>query len=204
MKFTKGRLGTGKTPGEWASISDPVARRAAYVKQYRRLKYESERIDPELVEIARIRAKDWYAANKTRALACCRKNYEQNKAKHYARSRAWIKINPDKNRAYKQKRRATKISRTHPLHDFATEEAMCRRCSELELLTGAKHHIDHIIPLSRGGWHHHENLQILPARINAKKHNNPTWKMDGYKNWGDVPEFLWPEGLVSVYKNLKK
>ena len=36
-------------------------------------------------------------------------------------------------------------------------------------VTGIKHHVDHIIPLSKGGMHHPDNLQILTATENLKK-----------------------------------
>jgi len=31
--------------------------------------------------------------------------------------------------------------------------------------------VDHIIPLSKGGLHHQDNLQYLPSKINSSKHN---------------------------------
>ena len=34
-----------------------------------------------------------------------------------------------------------------------------------------KYHVDHIIPLSRGGKHHQDNLQIILAEENLKKYN---------------------------------
>lgn len=34
-----------------------------------------------------------------------------------------------------------------------------------------KYHVDHIIPLSRGGKHHQDNLQIILAEENLKKSN---------------------------------
>jgi 5-methylcytosine-specific restriction endonuclease McrA len=35
--------------------------------------------------------------------------------------------------------------------------------------TGVLHHVDHIIPLSKGGIHHSSNLQVIPAAQNLKK-----------------------------------
>ncbi len=37
--------------------------------------------------------------------------------------------------------------------------------------TGIIHHVDHIIPLSKGGLHHQSNLQVLTKEENLKKGN---------------------------------
>lgn len=42
----------------------------------------------------------------------------------------------------------------------------------LEAETGVAHHIDHIIPLSAGGTHTKENLQVLTAQENIAKGAN--------------------------------
>ena len=31
------------------------------------------------------------------------------------------------------------------------------------------HHVDHIIPLSKGGAHHQDNLRIVTAKVNLQK-----------------------------------
>ena len=43
------------------------------------------------------------------------------------------------------------------------------RSRMLSEMTGIQHHVDHIIPLSKGGLHHPDNLQILTAEENLKK-----------------------------------
>ena len=40
---------------------------------------------------------------------------------------------------------------------------------EIYLNRPADHHVDHIIPLSRGGLHHQDNLQYLTKEDNWKK-----------------------------------
>lgn len=37
--------------------------------------------------------------------------------------------------------------------------------------TGIPHEVDHIIPISKGGKHHEDNLQIIPMSENRKKYN---------------------------------
>ena len=44
---------------------------------------------------------------------------------------------------------------------------------------GKKYHVDHIHPLSKGGLHHEDNLQILPSEDNLKKGNKITSKYKG-------------------------
>lgn len=40
---------------------------------------------------------------------------------------------------------------------------------DLRAITGEIYHVDHIQPLAKGGLHHPDNLQVLPADINLKK-----------------------------------
>ena len=91
------------------------------------------------------------------------KNYEQ-----------WI--TPDKfeekraaQNARKSKRRAIKLEQLHPDHDKEVEEKLFAAARFHEEEFGEKLHVDHIIPLARGGWHWHENLRILPESLNCSK-----------------------------------
>jgi|TARA_Y100000310_G_scaffold51684_1_gene47595 5-methylcytosine-specific restriction endonuclease McrA len=43
------------------------------------------------------------------------------------------------------------------------------QAAQLEKQDGIKRHVDHIIPISRGGKHVAKNLQILSATENMKK-----------------------------------
>ena len=65
--------------------------------------------------------------------------------------------------------------------------------------TGIEHHVDHIIPIKHGGFHHHENLQVLPANVNLAKSSTPFWVSSTYKDFRAVPQWLWPEPLVDFY-----
>lgn len=48
------------------------------------------------------------------------------------------------------------------------------------------YHVDHIIPLSKEGRHHPDNLQYLPAVINMKKGNDETFDCTKYAiRWQD-------------------
>jgi len=47
-------------------------------------------------------------------------------------------------------------------------EIYCK-AKQLTEETGIPHEVDHIIPISKGGKHHEDNLQILTAIENRKK-----------------------------------
>jgi 5-methylcytosine-specific restriction endonuclease McrA len=51
------------------------------------------------------------------------------------------------------------------LQDFYLEASRLTEC------TGIRHEVDHIIPVSLGGLHHQDNLQVLPWIENRKKGN---------------------------------
>ena len=51
-----------------------------------------------------------------------------------------------------------------------------KECVRISEETGIPHHVDHIIPISKGGKHHPDNLQILTATENIRKSNKLLWK----------------------------
>ena len=75
------------------------------------------------------------------------------------------------NAAKSARQRARKRKQTPPLSltDKQYVAAIYKRCQELTESTGILHHVDHIIPISTGGEHHPNNLQILTAEQNRKK-----------------------------------
>ena len=46
-----------------------------------------------------------------------------------------------------------------------------KECARITEETGILHHVDHIRPISKGGKHHPDNLQILTATENIRKGN---------------------------------
>lgn len=144
--------------------------------------------------------KRWEARNREKMRACDRARRLANPEKRKAAQRKWLRNNPDKNRAAQSRRFAKKRSLLHFAHDRAAELALHDEAILREFETGTPHEVDHIIPISAGGWHHHLNLQVLPAPFNRSKGGNPFWEKPGYKSWRDVPEYLWPEKLSARYR----
>lgn len=50
-------------------------------------------------------------------------------------------------------------------------QKMLRDARRLSIETGIPHEVDHIWPISRGGWHHPANMRIISKRENRAKHN---------------------------------
>lgn len=99
------------------------------------------------------------------------KNKEVLKEKIYMWDKKWRANNLDKKSNYEAKRRAAKA------HSFSVISSTEKR--KIEILykvakimskLGIKsYHVDHILPLAKGGTHTLENLQILDSKANLSK-----------------------------------
>lgn len=163
--------------------------------------------------------KAWDARNPDKLKGYQRKYYESLPASRKKKKWESLKLHAKNNPEYQKewyernktkctekaiRRRITKLNLTHLEIDLSVVRSLFDEAKEKTLLTGVVHDVDHIIPLAKGGWHHHLNLQVLPSPINKAKHDDHLWEMEGYKNWRDVPKFLWPEKLVEEYTNNEK
>lgn len=72
---------------------------------------------------------------------------------------------------YAAKRRAKVKNQTPQDADLDMIRAIYKEAARLSEETGIIHEVDHIVPISKGGEHHQENLQILTRHENRKKSN---------------------------------
>ena len=95
-----------------------------------------------------------------------------NKLRNNKHKQAWKKRNPDQVASYNGRRR--EIKKTVLTHVEKIQLKMIyKRCQRLNRTLGfIAFHVDHIIPLSKGGKHHPSNLQILSAKDNLRKGAN--------------------------------
>lgn len=88
--------------------------------------------------------------------------YYSNKDQHRTWNTAWRKNNPNKAKAISARRRANKKGAATEDADLYLIQLIYEGCPE-------GYHVDHIIPISRGGKHHEDNLCYLTISDNLSK-----------------------------------
>lgn len=129
------------------------------------------------------RQKARYVANKPAIQARQNRWLNENREHHRQVCRDWAKRNPLKMRAIVAKRRALILGSggSYSAADVTAlmqaQDGMCNvcRCSLDE------YHIDHVIPLSRGGINESSNLQLLCPTCNRSKGNKLPHEFEAYR-----------------------
>jgi 5-methylcytosine-specific restriction endonuclease McrA len=120
----------------------------------------------------------YYLANRDKILQRSRAHYLANQDKLKARNRTYLKTPRGKAvaRAGRVNRRARvrnakgSVSSKAILEILKSQKHRCANPRCRANLKTVRYHIDHIIPLSRGGTHERRNLQALCQPCNNRKH----------------------------------
>ncbi len=132
-----------------------IERRAANIdaaRAYERMKAAEYRAaDPEKHRAAR---RAYYAANKDRVKS-------QAKSSRQRRLPTILASNA--------KRKADLRNATPPNADLSAIARIYALAKRLESITGQKYHVDHVIPLAKGGLHHQDNLVVMRQDYNTRK-----------------------------------
>lgn len=126
----------------------------------------------ECMRIERLRpyvdnASKWYRSQFTR------KEWAVMRAEEKARL-DYVAPPPKPASFYTTQRKAAKMLRTPQWADHDAIAKIYRECDRVTRLTKIAHHVDHIVPLQGrnvSGLHVENNLQILTATENVRKHN---------------------------------
>lgn len=117
-----------------------------------------------------------------------RENLEESRRYHREWKQKWRQREPEKARAAEanrseaaKARRRARFSerkariRNCPIGDRSAVAAIYARAAKLRQL-GFNVEVDHKTPLAKGGSHSADNLQIIPATENGRKHTSPEFE----------------------------
>ncbi len=143
-----------------------------YKKAYNAYYYSSNS------ESQKYRSKKWRDENKEIVKAASLAYRLNNKEKVKQSMKKWMQENQGKVIANIAKRRIAKIKRTPKwltAEQIKQIQHIYLEAKMLEVETGIKHHVDHILPLQGklvSGLHVPENLRVIPAVENHRKFNH--------------------------------
>lgn len=143
---------------------------ATYHRNNRESRAErNRRYEQENPEAARARKKRYHERNAPALILKARAWYEENRAFAVSRSGQWQKANPERRRAYRLNREAVE-GRCRPADILQMYEDQQRRCAYCETPLLGSYHVDHMLPLSRGGTGYWHNLAVVCPQCNLRKH----------------------------------
>lgn len=114
----------------------------------------------------------YYHKNRDRILQYGRKYRSENPERMQELNAAWHKANPVKRRVYTERRRTRKLNAegSHSVSDIQTlYEKQAGKCFYCGKDVGDAYHVDHVVPLARGGSNSPDNLVIACPHCNLSK-----------------------------------
>lgn len=164
---------------KYSERDDIKERKSLYNKSYYKDNYDT----------IRQQSRQWVIDNNDRYRETQKRYALENSKRKTIKAKEWRIQNPDKYKesikryvldhkaeriAAANARKACKLQRTPSWSDLSKIREIYKECSVISKSTGIPHHVDHIVPLQGKlvcGLHVPNNLQILPAGENLKKHN---------------------------------
>lgn len=116
----------------------------------------------------------WYHNNKDQASATARKNYLLNRRERIAKTALWQQSNPERSKELRANAKHRRRAREHGTYiGRISYKAIKSRngmvCGICNLPIVDQYHYDHIIPISKGGPHVTDNIQLAHPKCNREK-----------------------------------
>lgn len=124
----------------------------------------------------------WALEHPERMRVISQRSVRKHRIKRREMTRQWSKANPSKVREQERRRRARKLGAcgSHTADDvraqYESQRGLCWWCGKP---VGKRFHIDHRIPLSRGGSDAPDNLCISCPSCNLSKNDKMPWEWNG-------------------------
>lgn len=130
--------------------------------------------DPEYADRKRESTRRWQKENPQKVSESYRKWYEKNNRSEYNLN--WSRANMDKRCESARRRRAllkgaATIDKFTKAEIFERDNGICYLCQQLVNPDPKKWHLEHIIPLSKGGEHTRNNVAVSCPPCNLRKTN---------------------------------
>lgn len=174
-----------------------IAAREYYYRHQERVKERARIYSKENREICSERRQVWAEKNRDKARATDRARYQRDKEKRLNLIKEWAKKNPEKRKQYCKKwdsenkdnkrvhcrqRQARQRNAVPGWADINAIKKIYAEARRLEVETGERHDVDHIVPLKSKlvcGLHCEANLRVTTMFENRSKNN---------RYWPDMPE----------------
>ena len=118
------------------------------------------------------RSARWHAENPQKVKESQRLYYERNQEARRENSRRWRRENPEQVAKQNEERRAREAgasidSELDYARIYRRDRGICYLCGQK--VKKSERHLDHVVPLRRGGKHSEDNLRVTHARCNLIK-----------------------------------
>ena len=131
--------------------------------------YRESRLDEEAAYQRAYREK-----HRDARAAYCRAYYAANREKLTAQKRVYSETHREERAALGALRRARKagsprVEKIDRAYVYERDGGKCHLCRKKA--PRSRFHLDHLVPLSKGGTHTHDNLAVAHARCNISRHS---------------------------------
>ena len=161
----------GAVPHSWCLECYRAYHRAGHFKRKAANNKSSSEWQKANREKSREATRRWRLANPDKLIASQKRSYDANAEAMRARTAAWKKAKPDLANTQNRNRRALRVAANgeHNQDDiqalFKLQNGRCAYCGR-RLST---YHVDHILPLIKGGSNEPRNLQLTCSKCNLTK-----------------------------------
>ena len=151
------------------SWKNKIAAKEWRIANKEKIKADNKKWRENNKEYDKERIKLWRLENKEKIKEYNKKYSKENKKLIQKRMKKWNTENKLKNLLNERLRNAQKLAALLPSSNTTKIKNIYIKCKEKNKRCKRTYHVDHIIPLSKGGAHHQDNLRIIPALENYSK-----------------------------------